>query len=67
MEAALSNFTTIIISFGVIMLTSYIAITLIVHKGLKSTIPSREIRNAIIKISSVVVFGIAGMLLTKAL
>ena len=61
MEAALNNFSTTIITFVFLILGAYMVITFTVHLGLKNVITNREIRNGIIKLTSVVAFGVIAM------
>lgn len=61
MEAAVSNFSTTIITFVVLITGAYMAITFTVHLGLKNVVTNRELRNGIIKLTSVVAFGIIAM------
>ena len=61
MEEAVSNFSTTIITFVTLITGAYMVITFAVHFGLKNVIVNKEIRNSIIKLTSVVVFGIIGM------
>lgn len=61
MESALNNFSTTIITFAFSLLGAYIIITLAVHLGLKNVITNIETRNGIIKLTSVVTFGVIAM------
>lgn len=56
MEAALDQLTTKIFSLLAFALGAYILITLVVHKGLDTAIPSKQIRNGIIKLLSIAAF-----------
>lgn len=61
MEASVSNFSTTIITFVVLIAVAYVTITFTVHLGLKNIITDREVRNGIIQLTSVVTFGIIAM------
>lgn len=61
MEAALNQLATTIITLLAFMFVSFVAITLIVHKGLNSVIPSKELRDGIIKLFSIAAFAVIGM------
>lgn len=61
MEAAVSNFSTTIITFLVLITGAYMAITFAVHLGLKNVVTNRELRNGIIKLTSVIAFGVIAM------
>ena len=61
MEAAVSNFSTTIITFIFLITGAYMVITLAVHLGLKNVITNRELRNGIIQLTSVIAFGVIAM------
>lgn len=60
-EGALSQFSSTIITFIVIVLISYVAITIAVHKVLATVVTTKGIRNNIIQVASVIAFGVIGM------
>ena len=61
MEEALSQFSSKIITFAILIFVAYVAISLIIHKGLNNVITSPAARDGVIKISSVIVFGLIAM------
>lgn len=58
MEEGLSQLSTTIITFSVLLISSYALITLTVHLGLKSIIVRKDIRQGIVQLLSVVAFAV---------